>query len=45
MPPIRFDTNAANPVAAIAASLAALAASVSVIVSVLALRRTTKQTY
>ena len=38
------DTNTPNLVAAIAASLAALAASVSVIVSVLALRKTTKQT-
>ena len=44
MPPIAFDTNTANLVAAIAASLAALAASISVIVSVVALRRTTKQT-
>ena len=44
MPPNGSDTNAANLVAAIAASLAALASSVSVIVSVLALRKTTKQT-
>ena len=44
MPPIKFDTNTANLIAAIAASLAALASSISVIVSVLALRRTTKQT-
>jgi len=44
MPPIVFDTNSANLIAAIAASLAAFAAFISVIVSVLALRRTTKQT-
>ena len=44
MQPIRFDTNTANLVAAIAASLAALASSISVIISVLALRTTKKQT-
>lgn len=44
MPPIGSDTNTANLVAAIAASLAALASSISVIVSMLALRKTTKQT-
>jgi hypothetical protein len=44
MPLNASDTNTANLVAAIAASLAALAASVSVIVSVLALRKTAKQT-
>ncbi len=44
MPPIVFDTDSANLVAAIAACLAAFAASISVIVSVLALKRTTKQT-
>jgi hypothetical protein len=41
---IEFDTNTANLVAAIAASTAALASSISVIISVVALRRTTKQT-
>jgi hypothetical protein len=44
MPPIRFDTNAANLVVAIAACLAAFASSISVIISAKALRRTTKQT-
>jgi len=44
MSSIGFDTNAANLVAAISASLAAVASSISVIVSVLALRTTTKQT-
>jgi hypothetical protein len=44
MQPIKFDTNTANLVAAIAASLAALASSISVIISVLALRTTRKQT-
>jgi hypothetical protein len=44
MPPNGSDTNTANLVAAIAASLAALASSISVIVSVLVLGRTTKQT-
>lgn len=44
MPSIVFDTNSANLIAAIAASLAAVAAFISVIVSVLALRRITKQT-
>jgi|SRR6266851_3279506 hypothetical protein len=44
MYPIGSDTNTANLVAAIAASLAALASSISVIISVLALRRTTEQT-
>jgi hypothetical protein len=44
MPTIVFDANDANLVAAIAASLAALASSISVIVSMLALGKTTKQT-
>jgi len=44
MPPIRFDTNTANLVAAIAASLAALVSAVSVIISVKALDRATEQT-
>src|SRR6266849_6045029 len=44
MSPIRFDTNAANLVAAIAASLAALISAISVIISAKALDRTTEQT-
>jgi hypothetical protein len=44
MPPIVFDTNTANLVAAIAASLAAFASSISVIISRKALNRTTEQT-
>jgi hypothetical protein len=44
MHPIGADTNTANLVAAIAASLAALASSMSVIISALALRRTTEET-
>ena len=44
MPPNGSDTSTANLLAVIAASLAALASSVSVIVSVLALRKTAKQT-
>lgn len=44
MPSITFDTNAANLIAAIAASLAAIASSISVIISAKALKKTTKQT-
>jgi hypothetical protein len=44
MPPNGSDTNTASLIAVIAASLAALASSVSMIVSVLALRKTAKQT-
>ncbi len=44
MPPNGMDANAANLVAAIAASLAALASSLSVVISGKALKKTTKQT-
>jgi hypothetical protein len=44
MSSIEFDTDAASLVAAIAGSLDAVASSISVIISMLALRRTTAQT-
>jgi hypothetical protein len=44
MSPVALDTNTANQIASITASLAALFSAVSVIISGLALRRSTKQT-